>query len=193
MLYSKNVEQGIKKMANFIFISHCILAQSIMSGVRSQGEGPQQVKPVLRWAMDNDINMCQMPCPEALYEGIKRESHGFKYYNTPEFRTHCRKIARGQGAYIKELINSGHRVLGVVGVVFSPACSTIKDSPSPYHPYGVYMEELEKTTKDSGLTIPFVCVTERWKNKLAEALASLLPTKIEQVQAAPAKTIKRFF
>ena len=159
-------------MAKFVFISHCILAQSIMAGDKSCG--PQQVKSVVQWAMDNDINMCQMPCPEALFEGINRKSQGFKHYNTIEFRVHCVKIAINQAKYISELISAGHNVLGVIGVVFSPACSTIKDSKSPYHPYGVYMEELERITKIDGHTIEFVCVTERWKNKLAETLNGLL-------------------
>lgn len=162
-------------MSKFIFTSHCILAQSIMAGDKTCG--PQQVKSVLQWAMDKDINICQMPCPEALYEGVSRDPHGFKHYNTPEFRSHCNKIAQGQARYILELIGAGHNVLGVLGVVFSPACSTIKDSPSPYHPHGVYMDELEEITKLFGLDLKFVCVTEKWKNKLAEVLANLLETK----------------
>jgi len=166
-------------MSNFIFVSHCILAQSVMAGDKSCG--PQQVKPVLKWAMDNDINICQMPCPEALFEGIKRKPKGFKYYNTPEFRKHCAGIAQTQASYINELIKSGHNVLGVIGVVFSPACSTIKDSPSPYHPYGVYMDELENITVSFGLNIKFVCVTENWKNKLSTILDDLIKSQSEMI------------
>lgn len=159
-------------MSKFIFISHCILAQSIMAGDKSCG--PQQVKTVIQWALDNDINMVQMPCPEALYQGIKRKPHGFKFYNTPEFRIHCRTIVWNQASYMYSLMEAKHTVLGVIGVVFSPACSTIKDSASPYHPYGVYMDELEKITISLGIHIKFVCVTEKWKNKINTTLDSLI-------------------
>lgn len=142
-----------------------------MAGDKSKGD--QHALSVLEWVVHHNINMCQMPCPEALYEGVKRKPQGFKYYNTKGFRAHCSEIANGQAAYMQSITEAGHTILGVLGVVFSPACSTIKDSPSPYHPYGIFMQELEKETLDLGLDLKFVCVTEKWKNKMQEVLVDL--------------------
>ncbi len=157
------------------FVSHCILSQVVMAEGSVKGH-PSMVRPVIEWALENEINLEQMPCPEALWLGYKRPSHGKKWYEDNGFRKYCAMLAWRQAYHMSDLINAGAEIVGVIGVVFSPACSTIKDSPSPYLPYGIFMEEMERAAEMISLYPKFICVTEKWQKKAKLELDSLLKT-----------------
>jgi len=161
-------------MSRFVFMSNCILSQSVMAEGASKTD-KSMVRMVIDWALDNDINIQQMPCPESILLGVDRAPHGYKWYKENEdFEDICKSVARNQVKWMKTILDGGHEIIGVIGVIFSPACSTIKDSPSPYHPYGLYMERLEFELKKRDLKIPFISVTPKWEKKSMEKLNSLI-------------------
>lgn len=167
------MQKSDRRSYRVAFVSHCILSQVVMAEGVVKGH-PSMIRPVIEWALENEINLEQMPCPEALWLGYKRPSHGKKWYEDKGFRNYCAMLVDNEALKMARLVDAGAEIVGVIGVVFSPACSTIKDSPSPYHPYGIFMEELEKASATYGLHPKFICVTERWMKKSKSELYFLL-------------------
>lgn len=160
--------------SRFVFTSNCILAQAVMAEGASKTD-KSMIRMVIDWAFDNDINIQQMRCPEAMASGLNRQPQGYKKYAADKkFQDICKLIARSEARNINEIIEAGHDVIGIIGVVFSPACSTIKDSKSVYHPHGVYMQRLSSELKRRKIDVPFVSVTPKWKNKSMENLNTLI-------------------
>jgi len=156
-----------------VFVSHCILAQTV------KAEGGAKVaaivKEVIQFCMDNDINVIQMPCPELLTEagGFGREPRGKKFYEAHGLRDTSLRIAKNQANYIEAVQANGKKVIGIIGVTFSPACST-EETNSVYRQKGIYIEELEKELEERGLHIPMISIHPTWKSKMTESLNSLL-------------------
>ena len=160
---------------DFVLMSHCILAQT----TRADGcaKAPAAIRVVINFLLEHEINMIQMPCPETLFPlgGLPRDPHGKKWYEQAGFRDFCKSLAPSQAEYAHKLIKAGNNLLGIIGVHFSPACSTIKDSGSVYMQYGIYMEELEIAFGRLGMEPPLtISVNPDWHNKLHQDLQSLL-------------------
>lgn len=160
-----------------LFLSHCLLAQA----VRARGLAkyfPAAVKPLVQFCLDHDINMIQMPCPETLCAagGLVRDPHGKAWYDARGLRDTSRQIARGQVAYMRELIQNGFDVLAVVGMEFSPACATklLNRGRRVVHDQGIFVEELKAAMCEVDLDIPFLGVNQRGLKKLQHDLLSLL-------------------
>ncbi len=156
-----------------VFVSHCILAQT----VRAEGcaKSPAVITQVIEFLMRNHINIIQMPCPETLTPngGLGREAHGKKWYEENGLRGTCTDIAISQVGYMKTLIAGGKEVIGVIGITFSPACSTEKDV-NVYRQQGIYIEELEKALSSEGIDIPMISVNPDWCAKLEKDLERLV-------------------
>lgn len=160
-----------------VFVSHCIMAQC----VRAEGLAryfPGAVKPVVQFMLDNDINIMQMPCPETLCNagGLGRQPHGKKWYEDNGLRPTAARIADGQAAYMKALVDQGFEILAIVGMEFSPACAItfLNRGPVIYRDKGIYIEELERALTEAGLDIPQIGVNQRALRKLDRDLAGLL-------------------
>lgn len=164
----------VERSDNFVLMSHCILAQA----TRAEGceKSPSAIDYVVRFCLDNEINMVQMPCPETLFPlgGLPRDPHGKKWYEANGFRAFCKELVKSQVAYAKLLTDAGNNIVGIIGVHFSPACSTIKDSGSVYMQHGIYMEELELALADVELYPKFISTNPDWHNRLAMDLSSLI-------------------
>jgi len=152
-----------------VFVSHCILAQTVKAKPKSG-----VIREVVDFLMDHDINIMQMPCPETLFLGVDRDTHGKKWYESKGFREKCKEIASSQVEYMNQLKKAGREIVGIIGVEFSPACSTITDSSSRYRQEGIYMEELKKSMKLVNINVPFISVHSGWKNKMKEELEKLI-------------------
>ncbi|MEM7115512.1 MAG: hypothetical protein AAF614_23930 [Chloroflexota bacterium] len=160
-----------------VFVSHCILAQCIRAnGLAKYYAGA--VKPVVRFCLDHDINIMQMPCPESMCEagGLGRDPHGKKWYEDRGLRQTAEKIARGQVIYMQELVKAGHEILAIIGMEFSPACAVtyLNKGPVIYKDEGIYVEELKKFMVQANLDIPFIGVNQRAHKKLDRQLNEML-------------------
>lgn len=155
-----------------VFVSHCILAQT----VRAEGcaKTPAIIDQVVRFLMDHEFNIMQMPCPESLAVGITRGKHGKKWYEKQGIREVCKNIAEGQVEYMKLLQDAGKEVVGIIGVEFSPACSFTRDSKSVYRQEGIYGEELRLAMDKNGISAKMISVHSEWKDRLDKDLRSLL-------------------
>ena len=78
----------------------------------------------MRQAIDNDIQIIQLPCPEFTLYGAKRWGHVSDQFDNVFFRSHCRKILSPVIDQLKEYLANEDRfeVLGFIGVDGSPSC-----------------------------------------------------------------------
>ncbi len=160
-----------------VLVSHCILAQGVMA------EGlvkifPAVFKPVLKFCMDHDINVFQMPCPELCCEagGLGRQARGKAWYEKEGLRQISRRIAEEQVASMIQLTQAGFTVLAIIGVEFSPACAVgyLNRGRSIVKDKGIYVEELQRTLGEEGLDVAFIGVHHRWVRKLEKELRAML-------------------
>lgn len=155
-----------------VFVSHCILAQT----VRAEGcaKTPAIINRVVQFLMKHEFNIMQMPCPESIAVGIERGKHGKKWYEEKGIRRVCKDIAEKQAIYMQKLEQAGKKVIGIIGIEFSPACSFTRDSKSVYRQEGIYGEELRKAMKKCGVYAKMISVHPEWKDKLDNDLKGLL-------------------
>lgn len=156
-----------------VLMAHCILAQT----VRAEGchKAPAAIKEIVQFCLDNDVNMIQMPCPETLSPcgGLPRDPHGKKWYEAAGLRDTCKLIARGQANYAKILTDAGKNIVAIIGVEFSPACSTVQGSNSPYRQYGIYMEEFENELSARGINPITISLNPAWSKRTGQDLKKL--------------------
>lgn len=114
-------------MKKIVFVSHCILNTASKVVLYNQeeidAEDALRVK-FLGKALDDGIQIIQLPCPEFTLYGSRRWGHVSEQFDNVFFRNHCRKILRPILDQIKEYLDNGEffEVLGVVGIDGSPSC-----------------------------------------------------------------------
>jgi len=164
---------------DFIFVPFCILSQAFQAQGLVKYEWHGTLRPIMEELIKRDINIIQMPCPETLFfgikDGLKRNPMGIEYYNTPEFRKHCRSIAREVAKMIEGIIQSGYRVVGILGTEYSPSCAVELQytSRGTIHKKGIFIEELEKILKEKSINVPFVVINRRGIKNSIERMKKL--------------------
>ncbi|MGP8305787.1 CD3072 family TudS-related putative desulfidase [Vibrio sp. YIC-376] len=108
------------RSGKLVFLSHCILNQNAC--VRGLASQPAVIRELVDLALDNDVAMYQMPCPEVTYLGSMRWGQVKKMYSNPMFRRHCRKIAEQVCDQIQTYRDNDHKVVGIVFRDGSPTC-----------------------------------------------------------------------
>ena len=160
-----------------VFVSHCLLAQGVRAnGVAKYYPGP--FKPVIRFCLDHDINIMQMPCPEMLSPagGLDRDPHGKKWYEKNGLRKMASRIALKQVRYMENLIEHGFEILAIIGMDYSPACAVnyMTERRVFSRTQGIYIEELQRLLSEKEMDITFIGVNPRAEKKLDRELNGLL-------------------
>ena len=139
----------MERSKRVVLVSHCILNQNTVVYPLARAKG--SYKDILIELMNNDIGIHQLPCPEYRYLGLKREPMSKEQYDTKEFRTINKSIAIDTVNIIKEYINNGYEVLGIIGINESPTCSIngVK---------GILMEELLDTLMNEKIELKVIDV-----------------------------------
>ncbi len=167
-------------MQDIIFVSHCVL--NIASKVVMYNETEMAAEEDLRRrfvskAVSQGVQLVQLPCPEFIMYGSRRWGHVSEQFDTPFFRSQCRKLLEDYMLQIKEyLSNDRFRILGIVGIDGSPSCGV------DYTCYGTWggnlsdrddlgdciatsrlgtgkgilMDEFSKLLKEQGVEVPMV-------------------------------------
>ena len=75
-------------------------------------------KKFMHLAIDNDIQLIQLPCPEYTLYGAKRWGHVSDQFDNPFFRRHCRNLLEPIMDQLKEYVANGDRfeVLGFLTI-----------------------------------------------------------------------------
>ncbi|MCT8978572.1 hypothetical protein N4T77_18440 [Clostridium sp. CX1] len=169
----------MKRTKKIVIVSHCIL--NVNSKVEGCCEFGQVSSNFIKYLIDNDYGIIQMPCPETTIYGIKRWGHVKEQFDTPYYRKHCRGIFEPILEQIEDYINNGYKIKALIGINGSPSCghsltcssnswggefassadtdekiSNLKCITSP----GIFIEEIEKMLKDRGIEIELAAVDE---------------------------------
>lgn len=114
-------------MKKIVFVSHCILnvASKVVMYDQEEMDAEEELrKKFMHLAIDEDIQLIQLPCPEYTLYGAMRWGHVSDQFDNVFFRKHCRKILEPIIDQLKEYLEHEERfqVLGFVGIDGSPSC-----------------------------------------------------------------------
>ncbi len=147
--------EGEKKV---VFVSHCLLNQNVAPVNKRY---PNSVGEILQMLASANVGIVQLPCPHAdFFSEIERERKPKKFYDTKEYRNHCRRIAKIVLRQIENYTKSGYKVLGILGVEFSPTCAVhqVENGNRVTPGKGVLIEEFEEEMRKKKFQVPIVGV-----------------------------------
>ena len=167
-------------MKNILVVSHCILnkASKVEQDESELAEEYRQRDELLRLALDKDIQLMQLPCPEFIMYGASRWGHVKDQFDTPFFRSTCREILKPIMMQLKEYASKPGRfdIIGITSVEGSPSCGhsltcraewggELGKEPAPaevrmVNEPGAYMEVLSEMMAEYGLVIPVFSIPE---------------------------------
>lgn len=136
------------------------------SRVLDLAERSSIITEVTEFLEKQKIGIIQMSCPELTYAGIHRRKQTRAQYDTVEYRSHCRKIAKEIVDQIQEYAKCGIKTKIVIGIDGSPSCGVNRTSKKT-HIYrrtskhkktkelGILIEELQISLKKRNISIPF--------------------------------------
>lgn len=114
-------------MKRILIVSHCLL--NTASKVNSYKTEAMQAEEELRrrvvvQAVENGVQLVQLPCPEFLMYGMKRWGHVSDQFDNPFFRERCREILKPVLLQIREYAGNETEteLLGILGIDGSPSC-----------------------------------------------------------------------
>ena len=151
----------------FIFIPFCLICQAFQAKgiVRYGWRGI--IKPIVEELVKQDINLVQMPCPESQFggykKGLERNPNGIEYYDNPEFRSLCNKLASETANMIKSILSNGYEIIAILGIEYSPSCAVKYQytNEGTIHQPGIFIEELKKLLNNEEIRIPFIGINRR--------------------------------
>ena len=114
-------------MQKILFVAHCLL-NTASKVAREPREGARQEEElriaVLKKAIDQGVQLVQLPCPEFTLYGACRWGHVREQFDNTFFRAHSRNILEPIIREIQEYLAHPRRfeVLGIVGIDGSPSC-----------------------------------------------------------------------
>ena len=163
-----------------LFVSHCFLNDA--AKLKNQNLKDQQLernakRAFLKQALDYDIELIQLPCPEFILYGCNRWGHAASQFDTPFFHKESRRLLEPFVMQIKEYVSAPERfeVLGVLGIDGSPSCgvnytydgswggelTTNPNLEKSLHSLskadypGIFMKVFQQILKEYSLDIPF--------------------------------------
>lgn len=142
-----------------VFVPHCILNQNVRAVGKEKSNGT--IKEIVNFFAEAEVGIVQLPCPEVEFDGgLDRSSKAKESYIGGNYRNQCRQISLQVLKTIKKYLEKEYKVLGILGVEFSPTCSLyrIENGKKIIPGKGILMEELEKEMQKENFQVPLVSV-----------------------------------
>lgn len=122
---SKNYDSGAQR--KIAVVSHCILnpASKVFSVGNQELEQEESLRrKFLHAALEREIDLLQLPCPELTLYGSIRWGHVKEQFDNVFFRAHCRRILEPLVEQLAEYAAHPERfrILGIMGIDGSPSC-----------------------------------------------------------------------
>lgn len=156
------------KSKRIILVSHCVLNQNAVLEGWARAKG---AFPVAGRLLEAGVGIIQLPCPELLFSGINRPPKTYEEYNTPVYRKLCKELALPYIRQIKEYLENGYTLLGVLGIYNSPTCSISGKM-------GVFMEALFALCNQENITLKYVEIPKEYSENATD---QALENKIEKL------------
>jgi len=176
-----------KRSKKIVIVAHCILNQN--SRVQGLANFPGTIKPIVETLLEYEVGIVQMPCPELLYAGYKRWAQTKEQYDTPGYRTFCRKIAKQIASQIHEYTKNGVEIAAILGIEGSPTCAITKTTKGytgggptkiqnqkreKIRGKGILIEELEKTLTKMKIKTKLVGIDSKAPEKATVEIREIL-------------------
>ena len=159
----------------FVFVPFCLLAQAYQAQGIVKYEWKSSIKPFVELLINNNINIIQMPCAESSFnDNLIRNPAGLSKYNNDEFNNHCEILAENTANQIKNVINSGYKVIAILGIEQSPSCCVnyIYTNHGNEKRKGLFIDKLAK--KVQKFNIPIIGINRKYINKSLSQLDELI-------------------
>jgi len=169
---------------NFVFTSFCITCASFQANGIVKGKWRSSIVPVVQMLMEYDVNIIQLPCPEASFggyrQGLSRKPQGLKKYSTLEYQSHCETISNDVIQKAVAMVERGFRIATVIGIENSPSCavSYIYTNKGMSKRRGIFFEILHKRLLEENIDIPFVGVNRRNEERAIGQLKKILEERM---------------
>lgn len=111
-------------MKRILFVSHCLLNPAAKVRIYKPSREDALRKQFLHRAIDADVQLIQLPCPEFLQYGSQRWGHTKEQFDHPFFRQRCREMLQPILLQLQEYLQHPEEfeVLGFLGIDGSPSC-----------------------------------------------------------------------
>ena len=165
----------------FAFVPFCLLAQAYQAQGIVKYEWKSSIKPFVELLINNNINIIQMPCAESSFNNsLIRKPMGLSKYNTKEFNDHCETLAEYTANQIQSIINSGYKVIAILGIEQSPSCCVnyIYTNHGNEKRKGLFIDKL--ANKIQKYNIPIIGINRKYINKSLSQLDELVKNITEK-------------
>lgn len=124
-------------MKRILLVSHCLLntASKLKSFDSEEAEAEEQLRRrVLKAAVDNGVQLLQLPCPEFMQYGFRRWGHTRDQFDNVFFRQRCREMLEPVVMQVREYLENPEEfeLLGILGVDGSPSCGVRYTCRAPW-------------------------------------------------------------
>src|SRR5947207_900916 len=109
-------------------VANCLLNQN--AKVCQGAHYPGLVSPVVEVLRKRGYVLQQLPCPELAFAGVRRWWAVYEQYDTPAYRTHCRRLAQAIAPLIEGYLRRGDEVI-LIGLDGSPSTGVRFTSSKP--------------------------------------------------------------
>lgn len=156
-----------KRKKLIVIVAHCVLNQNTV--VKPLASYPGAVSELVKYLVEKGYGIIQLPCPEAIYLGLRRWWMSREQYNTESYRSFSEKLIEPYIMLLKELVKDGCKYI-LIGVKGSPSCSIQISTSNPSYggkpeidkcsasakvnAPGVFMEIFNKLVEKCGLPRP---------------------------------------
>jgi predicted secreted protein len=172
-------------MKTLLVVSHCILntASKVAQDESLLAEEYRLRYKLLHLAIEQEVQLLQLPCPEFILYGSRRWGHVKEQFAHPHFRKECGKMLEPLLLQLEEYQTypEEFKVLGIVSVEGSPSCGyrltctgnwggeigTDKDRIADIQKNlrmkeepGVFMQILQKELEARDINIPVMSMEE---------------------------------
>jgi predicted secreted protein len=141
-----------------VFVPHCILNQNVRASGKEKTNGA--IKEVVNFFTEAEIGIVQLPCPEVEFDGgLDREFKAKEKYNSA-YREHCKSISLEILKTVKKYLEKEYKVLGILGIEFSPTCGVyrVENSRKIIPGKGILIEELEREMQKNNFQVPIIAI-----------------------------------
>jgi predicted secreted protein len=166
------------KAKKVIILSHCILNEYSKVNKWDKDEKITELNTMdfLKFLLDNEIGIIQLPCPELKGYGLKRWGQVKEQYDHPHYRKICRELFEPILDQILEYQSNGFEIISLMGIYGSPTCGIYRTCSGNWggeigsnpdiqgtiatvtgiDDSGILMEEINQIFKANNLDIPMI-------------------------------------
>ncbi len=147
----------IEEERRVLFVSGCIFNPNVLP-IEKQNFSTS-TKELLKFFSEFDIGLIQMPCPQFEFNGgLGRKQKTKTELDREIYRESCKKLSKKLIECIEKYRSKDYKVLGVLGVEFSPNCGVnkIENGFRNVPGKGIFIEEFEREMSEKNFQIPLI-------------------------------------